>query len=269
MNNQNDKKNLSTPNSQSTQKNQSTQNIQNTQSTQSTQNNQNTPPYTFLPRHGHYRNLRVYKVTEIIYDITYYFTHKFLSRGDRTVDQMIQAARSGKQNIAEGNQAAATSSETEIKLTNVAKASLEELLDDYEDYIRVRNLEQWGKSHPRYDKMIQYARSDKFHNEYALQIQHMNDEEISNLCITLIHQAISMLHNLITTMQNRFVTEGGIKERMHQARTGYRQKQDSRLTELEQSLLNTQQQLAQAQTEAEYWKSAYENLKEKLTQPSF
>ena len=115
------------------------------------------PPYTFLPRHGHYRNLRVYKVTEIIYDITYYFTHKFLSRGDRTVDQMIQAARSGKQNIAEGNQAAATSSETEIKLTNVAKASLEELLDDYEDYIRVRNLEQWGKSHPRYDKMRQYA----------------------------------------------------------------------------------------------------------------
>lgn len=78
-----------------------------TQSTPTTQNNQNTPtlqtpPHTFLPRHGHYRNLRVYKVTEIIYDITYYFTHKFLSRGDRTVDQMIQAARSGKQNIAEG-----------------------------------------------------------------------------------------------------------------------------------------------------------------------
>ena len=266
MNNQNDQKNLSTQNSQST------PNTPNTQSNQSTPNNQNTPtppPYTFLPRHGHYRNLRVYKVTEIIYDITYYFTHKFLSRGDRTVDQMIQAARSGKQNIAEGNQAAATSSETEIKLTNVAKASLEELLDDYEDYIRVRNLEQWGKSHPRYDKMRQYARSDKFHSEYALQIQHMNDEEISNLCITLIHQAISMLHNLITTMQNRFVTEGGIKERMHQARTGYRQKQDSRLTELEQSLLTTQQQLAQAQTEVEYWKSAYENLKEKLTQPSF
>ena len=135
---------------------------QSPQTTQNTPNPQNiptppTPPHTFLPRHGHYRNLRVYKVTEIIYDITYYFTHKFLSRGDRTVDQMIQAARSGKQNIAEGNQAAATSSETEIKLTNVAKASLEELLDDYEDYIRVRNLEQWGKSHPRYDKMRQYA----------------------------------------------------------------------------------------------------------------
>jgi len=84
--------------------------------------------------------LRVYAVTEIIYDITYYFAHNYLQRGDRTIGQMIQAARSGKQNIAEGNQAAATSSETEIKLTNVAKASLEELLVDYEDYLRTRNL---------------------------------------------------------------------------------------------------------------------------------
>jgi len=92
-------------------------------------------------------------VTEMIYDITFYFTQKYLSKGDRTIDQMVQAARSGKQNIAEGNQAAATSGETEIKLTNVAKASLEELLDDYEDYLRVRNMEQWGATHPRYEKM--------------------------------------------------------------------------------------------------------------------
>ena len=118
---------------------------QNNQSNQKTPSNQK-PPYTFLPQHGHYRHLRVYQVTEMIYDITYYFTQHYLQRGDRTVDQMIQAARSGKQNIAEGNQAAATSSETEIKLTNVAKASLEELLDDYEDYLRVRNLPQWVTS---------------------------------------------------------------------------------------------------------------------------
>lgn len=102
MNNQNDQKNLSTQNSQSTQNTQSNQSTQNNQNIQNTQNTPKTPPYTFLPRHGHYRNLRVYKVTEIIYDITYYFTHKFLSRGDRTVDQMIQAARSGKQNIGRG-----------------------------------------------------------------------------------------------------------------------------------------------------------------------
>lgn len=104
--------------------NQNNQNPQSSPNNPNLQNSQNppTPPKTFLPNHGHYRNLRVYAVTEIIYDITYYFAHRYLQRGDRTIDQMIQAARSGKQNIAEGNQAAATSSETEIKLTNVAKA---------------------------------------------------------------------------------------------------------------------------------------------------
>ena len=238
------------------------------QNNQSTQNNQNnpsnpTPPTSFLPQHGHYRHLRVYQVTEIIYDITYYFTQHFLNRGDRTVDQMVQAARSGKQNIAEGNQAAATSSETEIKLTNVAKASLEELLDDYEDYLRVRNLKQWNNQHPRYEKMRAYAKSSEFSNEYALKIQQMSDEEIANLCITLIHQAMSMLHNLLATMQRRFVTEGGIKERMHKARTGYRQQLDSRLEDLERTVPALQQQLAQAQAEVAEWKAKYEDLKQR------
>lgn len=141
---------------------------------------------------------------------------------------MVQAARSGKQNIAEGNQAAATSSETEIKLTNVAKASLEELLDDYEDYLRVRNLEQWSALHPRYEKMRLYARSEQISNTYVKNIHRMNDEEIANLCITLIHQAIYMLYKLLITMQQRFVTEGGIKERMFQARTNYRNNQKNR-----------------------------------------
>lgn len=164
----------------------------------------------------------MYKVTEIIYDITFYFTQHYLAKGDRTVDQMVQAARSGKQNIAEGNQAAATSSETEIKLTNVAKASLEELLVDYEDYLRVRNLTQWDAHHPRYEKMRQYARSERIRTDYALTLQRMNDEELANLCITLIHQAVYMLHKLLATMQNRFVTEGGIKEQMYRSRVNYR-----------------------------------------------
>ena len=212
---------------QSTPITQSTPIIQNTPNTQSNQNTQNpqTSPVTFLPKHGHYRNLRVYQVTVMVYDITYYFTQHYLSKGDRTVDQMVQAARSGKQNIAEGNQAAATSSETEIKLTNVAKASLEELLDDYEDYLRVRNMQQWGPLHPRYEKMRQYARSEEIKKEYAATIQRMNDEEIANLCITLIHQAIYMLHKLLVTMQTRFMKEGGIKERMYQSRINYRNNQ--------------------------------------------
>ena len=204
--------------------NQNNQNIQNIPNIQNNQNSQNSPnpPTTFLPQHGHYRNLRVYQVTEIIYDITYHFTQHYLEKGDRTVDQMIQAARSGKQNISEGNQAAATSSETEIKLTNVAKASLEELLNDYEDYLRVRNLTQWDARHPRYEKMRQYARSRQIQQDYAANIQRMNDEELANLCITLIHQATYMLHKLLATMQTRFVTEGGIKERMYQTRLNYR-----------------------------------------------
>ena len=233
QNNQNTPTPKSTQSTQSPQSNQNTpiiQNIpitQNTPITQSTPNTQSPPthPVTFLPKHGHYRNLRVYQVTEMVYDITYYFTQHYLSKGDRTVDQMVQAARSGKQNIAEGNQAASTSSETEIKLTNVAKASLEELLDDYEDYLRVRNMQQWGPLHPRYEKMRQYARSEEIKKEYAATIQRMNDEEIANLCITLIHQAIYMLHKLLVTMQTRFVKEGGIKERMYQSRINYRNNQ--------------------------------------------
>ena len=219
MNSTNNKKNDN--NNLSIRNNPNTQNIPNTPNTPNSDK-----PNTFLPQHGHYRNLRVYKVTEIIYDITYYFTQKYLKKGDRTIDQMIQAARSGKQNIAEGNQAAATSSETEIKLTNVAKASLEELLTDYEDYLRVRNLQQWGQLHPRYDALRQYARSESIMQDYAQQIKRMNDEEISNLCITLIHQATYMLHKLLTTMQKRFITEGGIKEQMYNARANYRNTQN-------------------------------------------
>ena len=215
MNNQNNQ------NNQNFQNTPNTQNIPNIPNSQNPQNSPN-PPTTFLPQHGHYRNLRVYQVTEIIYDITYHFTQHYLEKGDRTIDQMIQAARSGKQNISEGNQAAATSSETEIKLTNVAKASLEELLNDYEDYLRVRNLPQWDARHPRYEKMRQYARSRQIQQDYAANIQRMNDEELANLCITLIHQATYMLHKLLATMQTRFVTEGGIKERMYQTRLNYR-----------------------------------------------
>ena len=196
----------------------------------------------FLPQHGHYKQLRVYHVTEMIYDITFYFTQKYLSKGDRTIDQMVQAARSGKQNIAEGNQAAATSGETEIKLTNVAKASLEELLDDYEDYLRVRNMEQWGATHPCYEKMRKYAKSEEIKKNYAAQIERMNDEEIANLCITLIHQAMYMLHKLLVTMQDRFVKEGGIKERMYNSRVQYRNSQNNQNFQNNQNNRNNQKQ---------------------------
>lgn len=99
----------------------------------------------FLPAGGKYRDLLSYKKAEIICDFTFRFFERFLNRGDRTIDQMVQAARSGKQNIAEGSKASVTSTETELKLTSVARASLEELLIDYQDYLSVRDLPQWPK----------------------------------------------------------------------------------------------------------------------------
>jgi four helix bundle protein len=100
----------------------------------------------FIPPHGGYRSLLSYQKAEIVYDLTYHFCRRFLDRGDRTIDQMIQAARSGKQNIAEGSAASGTSKEMEIKLTSVARASLEELLIDYRDFLRVRDQTIWEKA---------------------------------------------------------------------------------------------------------------------------
>ncbi|WP_077196479.1 four helix bundle suffix domain-containing protein [Prevotella ihumii] len=172
----------------------------------------------FLKAKGGYRQLRAYQVAEIIYDITFYFTQHYLEKGDRTIDQMVQAARSGKQNIAEGSEAATTSKQTEIKLTNVAKASLEELLIDYEDYLRVRSKPQWDNNHPRFHSMANYARSEQIAKEYFALLPKMNDEEIANLCITLINQATYLLRRLIEKQQEMFLKEGGIREQMTQAR---------------------------------------------------
>lgn len=137
------------------------------------------------------------------------------------------------------------------------------MLDDYEDYLRVRNLQQWDCHHQRYDRLRAYARSEEFAKEYALKIRQMSDEELANLCITLIHQAMTMLHSFLATLQKRFVTEGGIKEQMHRARTGYRQQQEARLAEMESAVTALQQQLAQAQAETAQWKAKYEDLKQR------
>ena len=177
---------------------------------------------TFLPQGGGYKKLRVYKIVEIIYDLTYQFTRTYLDYGDRTVDQMVQAARSGKQNIAEGSAASMTSRETEIKLTNVAKASLEELLVDYEDYLRVHKLTKWNEQHPRYVKMREYAQTEQFYCEYATLINKLDNEAFCNLCITLINQATYLLRRLLERQQRMFVEQGGIREQMTRARLEYR-----------------------------------------------
>lgn len=181
----------------------------------------------FIPQKGYYRKLRVYQVAEIIYDVTYVFVKRFIGRGDRTADQMIQAARSGKQNIAEGSSAGSTSKETEIKLTNVAKASLQELLIDYEDYLRVRGLAQWDKDSEKAVQTRRYCREHLDSGVYREAMAVRTDETVANICIVLIHQADVMLHNLIERQKADFLREGGIREQMAAARRAARSSQSS------------------------------------------
>ena len=181
----------------------------------------------FLQQKGNFRNLIAYQKAECIYDITFYFANKFLGKGDRTVDQMIQAARSGKQNIAEGSAAATASAETEIKLMNVARASLQELLIDYEDYLRVRDLCKWDINDER-SKQTRLVCSK--HNDtafYTEAIKTRSDETIANIAITLIHQTDVFLRKLIERLQDDFLQNGGIREQMTRARIDYRKNKNS------------------------------------------
>lgn len=189
----------------------------------------------FIPQKGYYRSLRVYKVSEIIYDVTYIFVKRFLSKGDRTTDQMLQAARSGKQNIAEGSAAGVTSKEMEIKLTNVAKASLQELLLDYEDYLRVRGLNLWDKDSPKALQTRRICQSNNNSAMYRDAVSVRSDETVANIYIILIHQADVMLQRLIERQKSDFLNNGGIREQMSTARRIFRSTQSTRSSQSTQS----------------------------------
>ena len=180
----------------------------------------------FLNNKGGYRNLRVYRLSEIIYDLTMIFAKQYIRAGSRTRDQIEQAARSGKQNIAEGSVASTTSSETEIKLTNVAKASLEELLLDYEDYLRQNRLEQWGITDARTVKARNICKKHNDTEFYMKQIPSRSAETVANIAIILIHQADTLLRLLIERQKEDFLKYGGIREEMSRARIAYRQQQN-------------------------------------------
>lgn len=177
---------------------------------------------SFLPAAGGYRNLMAFRITEIVYDLTVVFTKRFIPQGSRTTDQMVQAARSGRQNIAEGSAASATSKETEIKLTNVARASLEELRLDYEDYLRQNGLPQWPWRSPEARRVRAYTLSEEFMRDPMKYAHRYPADKFCNLCITLIYQAQALLSRLLERQQQEFVEQGGIKELMYRARTAYR-----------------------------------------------
>jgi len=176
---------------------------------------------------GGYRNLRSFQTTSIIYDATVSFCDRFMDKRSRTVDQMVQAARSGRQNIAEGSRASAASSQTELRLVNVARASLDELLLDFEDFLRQRGLPQWAKDDPRAlevrgvaknrtDQSDQTDRSDQA--LYSRWLLHDDPAVVANAIICLIHQANYLLDRQIAGLERQFIEEGGYTERLAAAR---------------------------------------------------
>lgn len=172
---------------------------------------------------GSYGTLLAYQKAECVFDITYYFVKTFLNRAnDRTADQMQQAARSGKQNIVEGYSDAEGSTESEHKLTVIAKGSLEELKEDYKDYLRNNNLEIWDKDNIKYQACLPRFRRHNDSTYYRRQIEGRNAEDIANIALIVIHQTLALLRGLIDRQDRLFLQQGGIKEQRYKARLAAR-----------------------------------------------
>ena len=238
-----------------------------------------------LKQQANWDALFFYKKSDVIYQLTFAFCDRFIHLyKDRTRDQVIQAARSCKQNIVEGLADGVTSTEMQLKLLNVARASLKETREDFEDYIKSRHLLFYRKGEDRYDKMLSYCRYHNKLEDYEPFFSKWSDEEMCNCAITLCHMVDKMLMSFLAKLDREFVTEGGIKERMYKARTGYRQKQDERLKQLEEEkprlikqILELKEQLEKQKAQLEEqkaqledalslaakWQAAYEDLKQR------
>lgn len=231
-----------------------------------------------LKQQANWDALFFYQKSDVIYQLTFAFCDRFIHLyKDRTRDQVIQAARSCKQNIVEGLADGVTSTEMQLKLLNVARASLKETREDFEDYIKSRHLLFYRKGEDRYDKMLSYCRYHNKLEDYEPFFSKWSDEEMCNCAITLCHMVDKMLMSFLAKLDREFVTEGGIKERMYKARTGYRQKQDERLKQLEEEnprlikqilelkgqLEKQKAQLEEALSLAAKWQAAYEDLKQR------
>jgi restriction system protein len=187
--------------------------------------NNDTP--TLIPPHGGYRELKSYQMAEIIYDVTVAFCDRFINIKSRTHDQMVQAARSGKQNIAEGSMASGTSKKTELKLVGVARASLEELLLDYQDFLRQKGLALWGKEHPQAQEVRALAyKANRTYSTYKNLFENQNSETAANSAICIIHQANYLLDQQQRTLEKAFLEEGGFTERLYRVRSQARKKQN-------------------------------------------
>ncbi len=183
-------------------------------------------PAGFIPPHGGYKKLKSYQKALVIYDATRYFCARFFPKDRRQTDQMEQAARSGKQNIVEGSLASATSKQTEIHLTNVAKASLGELLEDYEDFLRVNRLPAWEKNDPQARCLTDRSRqAEDSYDRYRADIENASPEISANTIRHLILQTTFLLSRQIQRLEQEFLEQGGIRERMTAARLEARETQ--------------------------------------------
>jgi four helix bundle suffix protein len=180
-------------------------------------------PEPLLPPHGGYEHLHSFQKARIVYDGTVRFCERFLKTNDRTRDQMIQAARSGKQNILEGSQASGTSKETELKLTNVARASMEELREDYRDFLRVRGIQEWQRDHPYTQRMRELNRApNPTYETFKRGIEHPDPAIAANVMLGLVKLTNYLLERQIRFLEQSFLKEGGIRERMTRARLNHR-----------------------------------------------
>lgn len=178
-----------------------------------------------IPAHGGYRELKSFQHAELVYDSTVKFCDRFINQRSRTHDQMVQAARSGRQNIAEGSQASGTSRKFELKLVGVARASLEELLLDYEDFLRQRGMSLWGKDHPSAQVVRRLAyEENRSYSTYRSYIENSPPEVAANTIICLIHQTNYLLDQQLRQLEKAFLEEGGFTERLYHTRSAARKK---------------------------------------------
>jgi four helix bundle suffix protein len=205
--------------------------------------------YRVLRSQTRWSDLYFYQKTNVLYLLTFDFAKRYLHQGDRTIDQMVQAARSGKQNIVEGAEDGATSMEMEIKLMNVARSSIHELREDYEDYLASRHLARWTSGHDRYESMLEFCRKNNQWEAYAPFVGKMNDEELANMALTLCHMVDKMMTSYQNKLEREFVTEGGIRERMTAARLGYRTNQKDEIARLQHELEAAKRRIAELEKE--------------------
>ena len=209
-----------------------------------------TPQYHYLRKQTNWKNLWFYQKTIVLYQMTVVFCRRFLpAHGDRTVDQMVQAARSGKQNIVEGSADGVTSTEMEAKLLNVARASIKELKEDYLDYIRSHGLTLWDQTHPRYSPMLTFCQKHNNIEDYEPYFNRWTDEEFSNAAVTLCCMVDTMMQTYLKNKEQEFVTEGGIKERMTAARLGFRSDKKEELNAANKEIVSLRTRLHQLEQE--------------------